>query len=64
MTDLEVLAAIDRGMRRVWARFPLSDEAISGSVTAADSGEQAGTRASTENSREGAKARRKAQPEG
>ena len=22
MTDAEVLAAIDRGMRRVWARFP------------------------------------------
>jgi hypothetical protein len=27
MTDAEVLAAIDRGMRRVWARFPASADA-------------------------------------
>jgi hypothetical protein len=26
MTDAEVLAAIDRGIRRVWARFPASAE--------------------------------------
>jgi hypothetical protein len=28
MTDAEILAAIDRGMRRVWARFPESSDGV------------------------------------
>ncbi len=57
MTNAEALAAIDRGMKRVWAKFPLSGEPPAEAADGSGATRSAGVPGPDDSSREDAKTR-------